>query len=65
MTNYEVLPAAIPVNDQQVQQFEAWLEKVSQSGGELVTTMPSAFNNTVLCIFRVQTKGLLSNVEPY
>ncbi|HEX8248358.1 MAG TPA: hypothetical protein VF599_09320 [Pyrinomonadaceae bacterium] len=63
MINYEILPARIPVNNQQMQQFEAWLESVSVKGGELVTTMPSVQPDTVLCIFRVQTRGLIPNLD--
>ena len=60
MINYEVVPARIPSNHKEVEQFEAWLEKVSQAGGELVTTMPSNISNIVLCIFRVQNRGSLA-----
>jgi hypothetical protein len=63
MTNYEILPARIPANMREVEMFEAWLEKVSAAGGELVTTMPTTLNNTVLCIFRVQNKGALAGFK--
>lgn len=60
MINYEVVPARIPANTREVELFEAWLEKISQAGGELVTTMPSNISNIVLCIFRVQSRGDLA-----
>ena len=63
MINYEVVPARIPANNNEVEQFEAWLEKLSQAGGELVTTMPSNMSNIVLCIFRVQTRGSLAGFK--
>jgi hypothetical protein len=63
MTNYEVVPARIPANNREVEQFEAWLERISHAGGELVTTMPSAMSNMALCIFRVQTRGSLAEFK--
>ena len=63
MTNYEVVPVRIPANRREVEEFETWLEKVSKAGGELVTTMPSAMSTTVLCIFRVQTRGSLAQFK--
>ena len=63
MTNYEIVAARIPANTPEVEQFEAWLERISQAGGELVTTMPSAMSNTVLCIFRVQGRGVLAGFK--
>jgi hypothetical protein len=60
MTNYEIVPARIPANAREVEIFEVWLERLSAAGAELVNTMPSVTSNTILCIFRVQSKGTVA-----
>ena len=58
--NYEVVPAKIPTNNAEVEQFEKWLEKLSAAGGVLVATMPTKLTDTALCIFTVGKPGALA-----
>jgi hypothetical protein len=61
--NYEVVAAPIPRNSEEVEGFEAWLERAASAGGELVATSPSAVSGMMLCIFRVQKKGSLAQLR--
>lgn len=61
--NYEVIAAPIPRNNGEIEKFEQWLERAAQAGGILVSTSASAVNGTMLCIFRVETKGVLTQLQ--
>ena len=63
MADYELREGPIPGNPQQAQQFVVFLETVAQNGAELVSTMPAKVAGRVICIFRVQQKGLIGKFD--
>jgi hypothetical protein len=52
MTNYELVPAKIPANKGEAEAFEAWLERISGAGGELVCFLPTMNSSTMLAVVR-------------
>ena len=62
--NYEVEPVRIPANRHESEALEAWLERVAQGGGRLISVAPSQSPGTMLCIFTVLAPGDIDQSKP-